>query len=545
MSTIILQEDEFIHVSNLENGDLFLVEGPNRFELPSNCSLVGNCKRRRIILKDDEYCSILNPFDRETEKYRYGEREIRVGPLTFALYPEEQMGARESVQILNKDQYLVMLSNADTEEHRAGEKWIVRGPARYIPSKHESILKKGDNISLGQNQAIYLRKIATGELTMVEGPCTYVVGVDEELYSKILSTEEYEALRLSHEPSYEAFSVNIQKNELVCVVNDLDNTEEYILGPDTRLLGPMEHFKVAVLSGDVPKREGVIKAVKMRLGPDFCLDSFPIRTRDNALLHLSLMYKWRFVIPGNRKEEMSKIFEHDSIGYACQSLRSRIRETASSYFFEDFHGRPGEILCESIFKEITIPEGNPDGSDLKTSGRFFSETNFLIFQIDVRQVVPVDKDIAELLGENLKQNTSILCQKTKNQAEMQAEYERIESECEIAEMRRALIEIENTNFEKSLLHSAATEAEALVAKAKAEQNVEEGLLRARQDTEIEAMREMIELLDSDTGKLYVDMMRIRSMEKLTKATVLPAGLTTFLMGSSGTTAAHLTGSTSQ
>lgn len=56
-------------------------------------------------------------------------------------------------------------------------------------------------------------------------------------------------------------------------------------------------------------------------------------------------------------------------------------------------------------------EGNPDGSDLKTSGRFFSETNFLIFQIDVRQVVPVDKDIAELLGENLKQNTSILCQK--------------------------------------------------------------------------------------------------------------------------------------
>ena len=73
------------------------------------------------------------------------------------------MGARESVQILNKDQvwssfplpllkpivvlsrsreisslcicmqYLVMLSNADTEEHRAGEKWIVRGPARYIP----------------------------------------------------------------------------------------------------------------------------------------------------------------------------------------------------------------------------------------------------------------------------------------------------------------------------------------------------------------------------------------------------------------------------
>lgn len=30
---------------------------------------------------------------------------------------------------------------------------------------------------------------------------------------------------------------------------------------------------------------------------------------------------------------------------------------------------------------------------------------------------------------------------TKNQAEMQAEYERIESECEIAEMRRALIEV--------------------------------------------------------------------------------------------------------
>ena len=33
----------------------------------------------------------------------------------------------------------------------------------------------------------------------------------------------------------------------------------------------------------------------------------------------------------------------------------------------------------------------------------------------------------------------------------------------------------------------------LVSQAKAEQNVEEGLLRARQDTEIEAMREMIEV----------------------------------------------------
>lgn len=51
------------------------------------------------------------------------------------------------------------------------------------------------------------------------------------------------------------------------------------------------------------------------------------------------------------------------------------------------------------------------GSDIEIRGRYFTETGLLVFDVDVQDILPVDPEIARLLGENLKKNTAILCQK--------------------------------------------------------------------------------------------------------------------------------------
>jgi hypothetical protein len=106
------------------------------------------------------------------------------------------------------------------------------------------------------------------------------------------------------------------------------------MGPRSHILQPYEDVRVISLSSGVPKEENGIQAVKINLGPDLMLDSFNIRTKDNAVLRMMVTYKWKFILGEN---DLYKVFAGDFIGYTCQSMRSRVREAASRHEFERFH----------------------------------------------------------------------------------------------------------------------------------------------------------------------------------------------------------------
>lgn len=77
---------------------------------------------------------------------------------------------------------------------------------------------------------------------MISGPVSYIPDTNEELYSKQLSTEEYNALELPENPSYKAITVQVQKNEVICVLDHAKNTEKYIFGPISYILKENEVF---------------------------------------------------------------------------------------------------------------------------------------------------------------------------------------------------------------------------------------------------------------------------------------------------------------
>lgn len=522
---IILQDDEYCHVLNNDNGTIQLHEGPLRITLYPNQSLFGN-KKRKVIVKENEWVVVLNPFDPKTGLIQMGKREVRKGPILFALYPGEQLEQEvQPAHILNSNEAAIIQAIEDHSDRKAGEKWIIKGPHMFIPNKFETVLETVKAINVPQQNAIYVRNTRTSELKLVEGPISYLLNVDEALYNKRLREEEYKALGIPSSPSHFAFVIQVQKNECVCVLDFQSNTEEYVLGPQTVFLGPHQGIKVLSLSAGVPKKEDQISAARIRLGPDFMNDMFTIRTKDNALLKLSLTYKWKFIVDEGNLE---KVFASDFVGYSCQSMRSRIREEAAGHNFEDFHTASAQILRSKLFKEYNIKNSKQEERSL--TGRYFPEFSFLIFELDVREVTPVDEEIASLLNESIKSNMKTLCTKLENSAKLQEEKERIESQVEISKLRKSLIEIENSNFYKQTIEKAKVEGQALIEQAKAEKEAQEMTTKGKDELYLAEARRMIELLESEEGNAYLEYIKASNLHKnVSQACVVPSDLKTLFL----------------
>jgi major vault protein len=385
-------------------------------------------------------------------------------------------------------------------------------------------------ITVSENEAIYIRNTLTSELKLVKGPISYLPNVDEERFMKKLSKEEYQALGIPAEPSFKAYVVQIQKNECLCVIDYKDNKEEYIMGPESKILGPNEGIKVVTISAGVPKQENQAKLATINLGPDFMNDMFTVRTKDNAVLELEVTYKWRFVVDD---ASLYKFFEGDFIGYSCQSLRSRIREVASMNEFEKFHTSASQLMRERLFKDYKIQVKRESKTvEEEFRGRFFPEFNFLIFEMDVKRIHPVDNEIAALLDESIKSSMKILCRKLNDNAETEAEKEKIESESEIAKLQRNLIEIQSANYSKEVLEKAKIEGAALIERAKAEMEAEEMLERSRMELEIESMQKTMDLLKGASGAKYIEFVKAMSLGKnVNLVTVVPSDTKSLFMPS--------------
>ena len=75
-----------------------------------------------------------------------------------------------------------------------------------------------------------------------------------------------------------------------------------VWGPNLIMIGPHQEITLLDLSGDVPKREGVIKTLALELGPTTMRDKFIVETSDHAKLYLSVSYKWFFKV--NREDQV-------------------------------------------------------------------------------------------------------------------------------------------------------------------------------------------------------------------------------------------------
>ncbi|CAG5128778.1 unnamed protein product, partial [Candidula unifasciata] len=307
-----------------------------------------------------QYCVILDPVD-ASGKPQLGQKLLVKGEKSFFLMPGEKLeNGIQNVYILGEDEGLILRAREAFTDRKVvrspGDRWMIRGPAEYVPPTEVEVIMKRQAIPLDENEGIYVRDIKTGKVRAVQGS-TYMLNQDEELWSKELPPLVEGLLFIEHLPEvrYQSslggapkigkprdktrvVTYRVPHNAAVQIYDYKEKKARVAFGPDLVMLKPDEQFTLLSLSGGRPKTPNAIKALCLQLGPDFATDIIVVETADHARLSLQLAYNWNFAISEKTPEEAAKLFSvPDFIGDACKAIASRVRGAVAQVQFDDFH----------------------------------------------------------------------------------------------------------------------------------------------------------------------------------------------------------------
>jgi major vault protein len=66
---------------------------------------------------------------------------------------------------------------------------MIRGPIDVIPSTKIEIIENRKAIPLSKNEGVYVRDLTTGEVILVRGPMTFLLGERQAFWEKPLTPE--------------------------------------------------------------------------------------------------------------------------------------------------------------------------------------------------------------------------------------------------------------------------------------------------------------------------------------------------------------------
>lgn len=524
-TTILLNRFQYCHVQDNNTGKIELHEGPIRIQLESHQILIGTYEKIRVF--EGQFALVLNPFSVERGDILEGEREVRIGPSIFPLYPgEKNEGGVQNEFVLTDDDALLLRAQKDAphplepnQTMLAGTELLLRGPRKYIPNKDIIIKEKRTLVSLADAQGIYVQNNDTGKVRLIKGPTDFFLEYNESLWDKRLTNEELQALGYGKKDSNNQDVRSLsgtprpRAKESDAVVVDLEGNEAIYLydgdvirvefGPKTVFLGSNERPKVLFISGGVPIQPNVLRIAKLGLGPDFIRDRLSVRTKDNATLGLNVTYRWRFTDYQDRPEKLFTL--KDFIGFTAQTLSSEIREEAAKHTFEKFHSEACELVKRALFKD--------------SSSRLFSENGLEIFGVDVEGITPEDKEIQNKLADAIKTNVDIYTRRVQEEASLESERRLIDGRSKNEEARKKLIRLEIGNERLKVIEHAKTQSEATREEAHGEADAIKIKSEAERTAEASLLKEVSEILNTPGGRTYIELERARLLKQTDKVIV--------------------------
>jgi len=448
-------------------------------------------------LSNRQYCVVVDPVG-ANGKPQLGQRELRKGEAAFFLKPGESLEGNKinPVYVLGEQEALLLRAKEtfveDGVTHLAGDRWMIYGPADYVPPVQVEVVEKRQSIPLDDNEGIYVRDIKTGKVSMITGQ-SYMLKANEELWVKELPRTVEEVLaKESLNPEFadsrdptRVVTYRAPHNSAVQIYDYKEKKSRVVFGPDLVMLGADEHFTVLSLSGDKPKRPHQIKAIALYLGPDFMTDVVIVETSDHARLSLKLSYNWEFKVDKTRVEDGQKIFQvPDFVGDSCKAIASRVRGAVAAVSFDDFHKRSAEVIRQSVF-------GTDEEGQIRKNFSFNSN-NLVITNIDIQSVEPVDQRTRDSLQKSVQLAIEIT---TKSQeAAARHEAERLEqgargrlerqkihdeAQAELAKIELHQLQAQSAAVESTGQATAEAQANAEAATIAAEANVKQAELKAQ------------------------------------------------------------------
>lgn len=517
-----------------------------------------------------------------------GDREVRIGPQMFALHPGEELdktrqvgrttsriikraGRRRSeddeivdddaeyyaddpafngirdAYVLKHNKGLLLKALNDfgddstdpVTQRNAGDEWIVKGPCYYIPQKYGLVKRMIKAISLGDREGVYVKDIQRGKIRLESGPNTIMLTPDEELWSKPYTKSELKAIDFQFKNDMErayARPLWVLDKEVTKIMSDASNggsgerTSAVVFGPKVVMLDPYQRPYIMDISGNTPKEPNYLKIWKIKLGPNFSTDTLGVRTKDNAVLEITLRYKWRFRIPDDEKD-YDQIFQvSDFIGLMTETMGSLIRDECAKHDFEDLHSNAMKIVKTAVFGTTEPKTKTPDQSesDEYEYSYIFKENGLKVIDIDIKRIAPEDDAIADQLNEAIKSNMTIYVDKLKQNAKLEAEREAIEGKKLIEEEKKELIKLEQANMEAKQVGSAKIKALALMEEARGEAEAIKVKSDAETDAKIEEMKRVIETVKADDSKTLLQLEHIKAFGNIRKVLILPTDSKLFL-----------------
>jgi major vault protein len=353
----------------------------------------------------------------------------REGPLCFPLYPGEDLKALNNVRVLDSQSALILeasqtFTDPSGSVRRAGEQYRILGPRRYIPHTSEQIIEEVKGIHLHEGKGLYVQNRDTSEVRLVEGPTLFIREPHEKLYKRRLDPEQCKAIGIEAVQET-ACRIQLSPGQMVCLI-DFEGKERILAGPMSTLLGPQDEVKLLTLSAGKPKGSKCRKIAKVVVGPDFMSDKIQVTTKDNMDMELVLSYKWQLLID---ETTAINIFQtEDFVGIACRKLQGMIRNVAADLNFAEFqvdtvkHFRQ-KLFVESMNGALKHAFGNSvsvDGSK-EAECIYLEDLHFLVTEIDVREMEPVDKALKSQFNDELKDRMAIMVSRLQREAELELE----------------------------------------------------------------------------------------------------------------------------
>jgi len=139
------------------------------------------------VLTMDEYVYVQNPYSETTKTNNFGTTEVRVGPKSFFLYPNESIikqGSSDlrSIYVLTSRDAVLVKAVQKLGDKNPGDRWMVYGPQSYYPPVEVEVVREVQQLPLDKNEGIYVRNTKTGDCRAVIGE-NYMLKPDEERYS--------------------------------------------------------------------------------------------------------------------------------------------------------------------------------------------------------------------------------------------------------------------------------------------------------------------------------------------------------------------------
>jgi major vault protein len=375
------------------------------------------------VINKDQYAVILNPVD-ENGKNQNGSKKIVYGEKSFFLQPGETLEKDiQNVMILNEVEAVLLqakekFKDVNGETRVPGDKWMIKGPCRYVPNIEVDVIEKRSVIPLDSKEGIYVRDTKTGVVRSVIGK-SYMLESYEELWAKELPPTVECLVGNNSERSgprdpTKVITYKCPYNAIMQIFNFKNEKSRIIFGPQLVMLEPDEEFNLLELSGKTPKVPGVVKTLYFNMGPSYTTDKIEVETSDHALLIIEVAYNWYFDVSANDTFDIqSKVFKvRDCIGEMCSLMASRVRGAVAEMTLSQFHKNSARTIRIAVM-------GEDNG---RIRDKYLFENNLLaISNVDIKNISTKDESTKEKLQVTVNLAIELTTKSQEEEAKRQAE----------------------------------------------------------------------------------------------------------------------------